>query len=472
MNGAMPEFTRDEVRVLLAETLRRGGGFAELFCEDTLHTSLYVEDGEVQAVVSGSERGTSLRLERGGVQFMASSNDVSLPALMKQASLLAEAAAAEGAASPSAPVEPFAAYAPRGLSPVEISPASVSLEEKLARCREGEEGAREHDSRLVQVSARYLDSLQSVFTANSRGAWAGDRRARTTFFVQAVARDSAGGRLYTGMQSAGGTLGFELFRERPAREVGADAARIAVLQLEGVPAPAGEMTVVVGASAGGTLIHEACGHGLEGDLVMTGVSVYSGRVGQKVASELVTVVDDGAFANARGTEEVDDEGTPSQRVMLIENGVLRGFLHSLRTAERLGMPPTGNGRRQNFRETPIPRMRNTFVLPGRSHPQDVLASVKEGLYVAKMGGGQVDVTSGNFVFHISEGYLIRDGRLGRPVRGATLTGCGPDVLASVDMVGSDFGFGIGTCGKDGQWVPVSNAQPTLRIPKIVVGGQA
>jgi TldD protein len=455
-----------EVRRILDEALSLGGTFAEIFLENSFHTQLALEDGSIERVSSGQTGGAGLRVERRETIHFASTNEASPEALAALARSVARGVGAKREIS----CPDLARRSLASPSPVEVQPEEISLEAKAEVVREAERGARERDARVRQVRATYLDHAQDVLVANSDGVWDTDRRVRTTLFVEAVARD--GQRMFTGFQSAGGTVGFELFKQESPFEVGREAARIAVLQLEGAPAPAGEMAVVLGASAGGVMIHEACGHGLEGDLVMSGVSIYAGRVGEQVASPLVTVVDDGTLPNARGTEKMDDEGSATRKVVLIERGALKGFLHSLKTARALSMPPTGNGRRQGFRNLPIPRMRNTYVARGETHPRDIVASVKDGLYVAKMGGGQVDVVSGHFVFHVSEGYLIRDGRLDRPVRGATLTGCGPEILKSVDMVGSDFGFGIGTCGKDGQWVPVSNAQPTLRIPKMVVGGVA
>ena len=220
------------------------------------------------------------------------------------------------------------------------------------------------------------------------------------------------------------------------------------------------------------MVHEACGHVFEADFIVKGLSVYAGKLGERVASEIVTVFDDGTMPQKRGTNRVDDEGTPVSNVLLIEKGVLRGFLHDRKSALALGMAPTGNGRRESFRHLPIPRMRNTCIAPGATPPEEIVAGVREGIFVAGIGGGEVDIVAGNFVFHCSEAYLIRDGKIAEPIRDATLTGNGPEILASIDAVGSDFGFNVGTCGKDGQSVPVADAQPTIRIPAIVVGGTA
>ena len=286
----------------------------------------------------------------------------------------------------------------------------------------------------------------------------------------AFARES--GLIRSALEVKAETSGFELFERETPEAIGREAARQAVLQLSARPAPAGTFTVVLSSSAGGTMVHEACGHVFEGDFIEKGLSVYAGRLGQKVASELITVFDDGTMPQKRGTNSVDDEGTPVSNVLLIENGVLRGYLLDRRSAAALGMKPTGNGRRQSFRHLPIPRMRNTCIAPGKTPPEEIVRGVREGIFVADIGGGEVDIVAGNFVFHCTEAYLIRDGVIGEPIRDATLTGNGPEILKSIDAVGTDLGFQIGTCGKDGQAVPVSDAQPTIRIPAIVVGGTA
>lgn len=271
-------------------------------------------------------------------------------------------------------------------------------------------------------------------------------------------------------EATSASRGWEFLSEAKVAEVVRNAARIACVQLEAAPAPSGTMPVVLSSQAGGTMVHEACGHGLEADFYLKRLSIYTGRLGQKVASGKVSVVDDGTLPGRRGTSRIDDEGLPAQRVPLIDKGVLVGLLHTRRTARRLRAAPTGNGRRQSHHHLPIPRMRNTFICPGEDDPEEILASVPDGLFVAHVGGGEVDIVSGNFVFHCAEAYRIRRGKRAEAVRDATLTGAGPAVLASIDRVGRDLGWGEGTCGKEGQHVPVSHAQPTIRIPALVVGG--
>jgi TldD protein len=297
-----------------------------------------------------------------------------------------------------------------------------------------------------------------------------DNRVGTVFFVQVVSVQD--GVTQTGYEPVGGCLGFELFDIYSPEQVADMAANRSLLMLEAREAPMGMMSVVLSSDAGGTMIHEAIGHGLEADLVQQGLSVYARRVGEKVASPVITVVDDSTLPGKRGSFCFDDEGIPSQKTVLVDKGVLQGYLFDWLTARKDGVQSTGNGRRESYRYKPIPRMTNTLIAPGASSPGDIIRSVHSGLFVKKMGGGQVDTVNGNFVFEVSEGYLIDNGRVGDPVRGATLTGNGPEILRQIDMVGDDLGFTIGTCGKDGQGAPVASGQPTLRIPEIVVGGKA
>ena len=324
------------------------------------------------------------------------------------------------------------------------------------------------DQRIRQVKASYAERRQEVFIANSEGQAVEDTRAGLVFFVQAVAADD--GVIQTGYEPVGGAVGLELFDEHPPEAVAKEAARRAILMLEARPAPGGRMPVVLASRAGGTMIHEAVGHGLEADLCVEGLSVYAGKLGQEVASPLVTVIDDATNPGKRGALGCDDEGSPGARTVLIEKGRLTAFMTDRLYSRKGELPLSGNGRRESYRHRPICRMTNTLIAPGASDPEEILKCTEAGLYVVKMGGGQVNTVNGDFVFEVSEGYLIEKGRVGQPVRGATLVGSGPEVLRSIDLVGSDLGWSIGTCGKDGQGVPVGDAQPTLRIAELLVGG--
>jgi TldD protein len=296
-----------------------------------------------------------------------------------------------------------------------------------------------------------------------------DSRVSIMAMIQVVAR--AGDQIQTGIETLGGSVGYELFDTDSLEKAATRAARRAVRMLTASPAPAGRMPVILSSEAGGTMIHEAVGHGLEADLAQQRLSVYSGRLGDRIASKAVSVVDDSTLAGKRGSFRFDDEGTPSQRTVLIDKGILKAYMYDRLTALKDGVSSSGNGRRESYRSRPIPRMTNTLILPGTEDPKAILGSTPTGLYVVRMGGGQVNTINGDFVFEVSEGYRIENGRIGEPVRGATLTGNGPEVLMQIDCVGSDLGYAIGTCGKDGQGAPVADAQPTIRIPEMTIGGE-
>jgi len=457
----------DTVGDVLRELLSRGGDFAEIFVESDRGISLLWESQALDEAASGQESGAGLRLVLGDETFFASGNDLSPEGLLRLASGLASMVPAG-----LAPCAPRVGVPTRASSvcDVEVDPAAIDMRDKVALLERADRAARGLDPRVTQVSARYRDSERRILVASSDGVFATDRTVYTTLLASVVARE--GDLVRTAIEVVAGTRGFEIARERPPEVLGREAAHAACLQLEAEPAPAGTFTVVLSSKAGGTMVHEACGHGLEGDFALKGLSVYAGKVGQQVASPLVTVVDDGTIPGKRGSFGIDDEGTPSRRTVLIESGVLKGYLHSRRTGALLAQPLTGNGRRESYRHLPIPRMSNTLIAPGGDDPEAIVGSVADGIFVADMGGGEVDIVSGNFVFHCTEAYRIRDGKIAEPLRDVMLTGNGPDVLGRVDRVGRDLGYQVGTCGKDGQGVPVSDAQPTIRIPGIVVGGLA
>jgi TldD protein len=454
----------DLVREILDACLACGGDRSELFAERTATTTLRLDGGRLEEAAAGVDSGVALSVMDGDQVLFANSNRTDREGLLALAERLARATAKErrAVAAPPSPTPP------RVHSAVSIYPSSVATPRKVAVLRRAEDSARLQDARVTQVTCLYRDAEQNVLVADSTGRFATDLRVFVTLYVVAVARERD--QVRTGVESASETRGFEFFDMTPPEEIGREAARQALLQLEAKPAPAGTFTVVLSSKAGGTMVHEACGHGLEADFIEKGLSVYAGRLGERVASPLVSVVDDGTLASKRGTAAIDDEGAPTTRVVLIDKGVLRGFLHSRRTAQKFKTAPTGNGRRESYRHLPIPRMRNTIILPGESDPAAILSEVSDGVFISHMGGGEVDVATGNFVFHCSEAYRIRNGKLAEPLRDATLVGNGPEVLSTIDAVGRDLGFGVGTCGKEGQHVPVADAQPTLRIPRIVIGG--
>jgi len=373
-------------------------------------------------------------------------------------------------------VEKFGLNAQNGhnLYPVLTAPTETAFSDRVELVKRADRAARAFDSRVFQVQAAYADNLRHVMVATSEGILTLDRQPLARLSVSALARQN-GGPPQRGHAGGGGRVELDFFlKEHTPEHFAADAAREAIAMLDAVEAPAGEMTVVLGPGWPGILLHEAVGHGLEADFNRKGVSAFSGRIGQKVASELCTVIDDGTIGNRRGSLNVDDEGHPTRRNVLIEKGVLRGYLQDKLSSTLLKAESTGSGRRESYAHIPMPRMTNTFMLAGESDPEEIIRSVPKGLYCANFGGGQVDITSGNFVFSASESYLIEDGKLTRPVRNATLIGNGPEALKYVSMVGNDLKLdeGIGTCGKEGQSVPVGVGIPTIKIDKMTVGGTA
>ncbi len=449
---------------ILNSCLAGGGELSELFVEKSTGLTVMMDDGKVEKVVAGTDFGAGLRLIHQHKTYYAHTNQVDesgLGPLAKNLSAMA-GGAARGLA-------PFAPVQPGLLTKVQKPPQDVDTARKVDMVRAAEATARSYDPRIRQVAVMYRDLRQDVRVANSLGVDVIDKRVQVVLMVQCVAEQ--GGLLQTGYEVHGGSVGMEVFDDMGPEEVARTAARRAILMLEADPAPGGAMPVVLHSDAGGTMIHEAVGHGLEADHINENMSVYAGRLNEQVASPLINVVDDGTIMGKRGSLGFDDEGVPSRRNLLIENGVLKAYMQDRLSALKMGVEPSGNGRRESYLHIPVPRMTNTMILPGTHDPDSIISQTPNGLLVKKMGGGQVNPVNGDFVFEVSEGYLIKDGKIGAPVRGATLTGNGPQVLMDIDLVGSDLGFGIGTCGKDGQGAPVADAQPTLRIPNIVVGGQ-
>ncbi len=442
----------------------RGAEFVELFFERSFVHTVSCEDRRVERVSSGWDEGFGIRVMTGWRTAYGYSNIIDRDEILR----LGREVVTELGIGTGNTVTPREAR--RGSTEGIDEPAdTVPVDKKAALVLEADRAARNAGSEISQVQASFGDSLQRVWIFNSEGDAVGDERRQVLFTVRAVARDHSG--LQTAYRTLGGRRGFEILRDGSHERLAAEAGESAIMVLRAKRAPAGTMTVVLGGQAGGTMIHEAIGHGLEGDAAEKGLSIYSGRIGELVASPLITVIDDATLDGKRGSYVFDDEGVPAQKTVSVENGVLRRYLLDRRTACRLGLASTGNGRRESYRFRPIVRMSNTLIAPGESDPGEIISSVADGLYVVRMGGGQVDTSSGDFVFKVNEAYRIREGKTAEPVRGATLIGNGPTILAEIDMVGNDLGFDIGTCGKDGQLVPVADAQPTVRIPAITVGGE-
>lgn len=456
---------------VLQKALRRGGALAELFFERTESTRVIYEGGRVDKVIDGTDRGAGLRVIHDNKSVYGYTTDLSQGSLEALAETLSEAVGGAGPGSvvakewrkPRSPAEAIAGHR------IQRSPREATLAQKIELARRADQAAREELPAARQVSSAVLDSLRSTLVVNSDGTVASNEKTYVQCFVQVVGEKD--GRVETAYESDGGFVGLEFFEATPPEQLGREAARRVGVLLDAAPAPAGTMTVVLSSEAGGTMIHEAVGHGLEADLACNGLSVYQGKVGTQVASPLITVIDDGTIPAKRGSYSYDDEGTPAQKNVLIENGVLKGYLVDRLSAMKFDLMATGNGRRESFRNKPIVRMTNTYIAPGKDDPAEILASTPRGIFVKAMGGGQVNTVTGDFVFAVTEGYLIENGKLGAPIRGATLVGNGPKVLSIVDRVGSDLGYSTGTCGKDGQGAPVTDAQPTIRIPELIVGGK-
>ena len=454
-----------DLGAVLKRALSSGGDFAEVFIERSAPLSLVCEDSRLEKVMSGLDCGAGVRLIFGQRTAYAYTNELTTGSLLEIADAVRQAAG--GDLHPST-INLIKAN-PRIDLPVKKAPEGVPTARKVAMVLQADSVARSFDPRVRQAMVSYRENRQQVLIANSDGVLAEDERMYLTALVHVVAAD--GEIVQTGYEPIGGIAGMELFDAHPLEKAAETAARRAVMMLSARKAPAGRMPVVLSADAGGTMIHEAVGHGLEADLAQSGLSVYSNKRGVRIASPLITVVDDATLPGRRGSFRFDDEGVHAERTVLVDKGILKTFMYDRLTAMKDGARSTGNGRRESYNHRPIPRMTNTMIVPGESSPGDILRSTTNGLFVEKMGGGQVNTVNGDFVFEVSEGYLIENGTIGELVRGATLTGNGPQVLLSIDRVGSDLGFSIGTCGKDGQGAPVSDAQPTLRIPEITVGGE-
>jgi TldD protein len=461
-------------RKILSEALREGGEFADLYFEQTRSIVIVCEEDRIEKAISGLDMGVGLRVLFGGRTIYSFTNQITEGALFDLASKISGVVKEDGEERVTNLVHhPHASLSNpligKSSFPIERDPKDISIGEKVSVVKRANDVARRLDPHVQQVKVLYRDVSQILSIANSEGFSTEGERIGTIFSVQVVS--AKGDVIQTGYEPVGGTMGFELFDLYPPEGVAEKATKRSLLMLSARKAPMGRMPVVLSSEAGGTMIHEAIGHGLEADLAQQGLSVYSGKVGEIVASSLITVVDDPTLSQKRGSYAFDDEGTTSQRTLLVEEGVLRGYLYDRLTALKEGVKSTGNGRRESYQHKPIPRMSNTLIVPGKTKPEGIVRSIEKGLFVKKMGGGQVNTVNGDFVFEVSEGSLIEKGSMGEPVRGAILTGNGPQILKEIDMVGDDLGFGIGTCGKDGQGVPVADAQPTLRIPEIVVGGQ-
>lgn len=456
----------ESVQRILAAALRNGGDLAELYLENVENLRLALDDQRLEGATQGNDIGGGVRVFYGNTAAYAYTDDLSEAALIEAAH--AAAAAARGTNQPRVAIN--LTKTPSRLDfPIQRRYEEMRTADKAAILRQMDQAARRYSPYITQVGAAYNQTSRRVWIFNSDGLWVEDDREILEFTVNVVAR--RGETIQSMRTGLGGQMGLELLESKDPLAMTVDTAESAVKMLDARPAPAGEMPVVISNGWGGVLFHEACGHCMEADFITRGASAYGDMVGQRVGPDFLTAVDDGTLPGRRGSLRFDDEGTPSQRTVLIENGILKEYMWDLTEARRVGRASTGNGRRESFRHMPMPRMTNTFIAAGPHDPEEMIRTIKKGFYAKKLGGGQVEIGRGDYVFAVTEGYLIEDGKLTTPVKGATLVGNGPETLRQIDMIGADFDLdpGVGTCGK-GQGAKVSVGQPTVRVPKLTVGG--
>ena len=457
------------VQKTLGAALRSGGEWAEVFVEDRRTSSGRLDDGRIEELSSMRDRGAGIRVVVGETTGFAHTADLSEDGL-RQAAEAASAVARSGGGGVKE-VALTEQTQPRVNTP-KVLPESIEKAAKVAILKRANDGARAAGGAITQVSARYGDTRRRILVANSDGLLASDDQVRTHFNVMATATGDTG--MQTGYNSTGFTVGWELFDDIDIEAFARTAAERAITKLRARPAPSGPVPVVLAKGSGGVMFHEACGHGLEADAVQKNMTVYAGRKGEQVASPLVTLVDDGTMGPEWGSFSIDDEGRPATRNVLIQDGVLTDYMYDYLRSRKEGREvSTGNGRRQAYDYLPMVRMTNTYVLAGESDPDEILRQTPTGVYIAHLGGGQVNTATGDFVFGIEEAYLIENGEITEPIREANLIGNGPEVLKNIDAVGNDFAMGSpGMCGKMGQSVPVGDGQPTLRVTALTVGGTA
>jgi TldD protein len=461
--------TPSDLQKYLGESLSAGGDYADLYFEYLTTTGISVDESMVKSASQGISAGCGVRVVAGERTGYAHTDDLAPEKILRAArtaALIARGPAKE-------PIQGFKEQAPHQLYQIPSPSADADIAAKLELVMRADRAARAHDPRIVQVRAAFVDELRQILVAGSDGTYATDVQPLARFSLTCIAK--SGNNSGKGTSGGGGRVGIDYFQTEKTPEYFArEAARQALIQLDAREAPAGEMEVVLGPGWPGILLHEAIGHGLEADFNRKGTSAFTGLVGKRVASPKCTIVDNGTLPSRRGSINVDDEGSPTQNTVLIEKGILKRYLSDKLSSRLMGLPDTGNGRRESYEHIPMPRMTNTYMLPGDDSPEDIIRSVKRGVYAVNFGGGQVDITNGKFVFSTSEAYLIEDGKITAPLKDCTLIGNGPDALTKVSMVGNDLQLdeGVGTCGKDGQSVPVGVGIPTIKLDLITVGGTA
>ena len=461
--------TPNDLQSYLGDALSAGGDYADLYFEYLTSTAISVDESIVKSASQGISAGCGVRVLSGERTGYAYTDDLA-PDKIRRAARTA-ALIARGPAK--SPVQGFKEASSHQLYPITSPSADADITAKLDLVMRADRAARAYDSRIVQVRGSYADQVRQILVIGSDGTFATDVQPLARFNVFTIAK--SGENSTRGSAGGGGRIGIDYFlKDKTPEHFAHEAARQSIIQLDAREAPAGEMEVVLGPGWPGILLHEAIGHGLEADFNRKGTSAFAGMLGKRVASDKCTVVDNGTLPSRRGSINVDDEGSPTQNTVLIEKGILKGYLSDKLSSKLMGMPDTGNGRRESYEHIPMPRMTNTYMLAGQDSPEDIIRSVKRGVYAVNFGGGQVDITNGKFVFSTSEAYMIEDGRVTAPLKNCTLIGNGPDALTKVSMVGNDLQLdeGVGTCGKDGQSVPVGVGIPTLKLDSMTVGGTA
>lgn len=463
--GGVNLIERDLIKDILGKALSTGGDFAEVFIEDTERSTLGLVNGKIETAVSGRDFGIGIRIFKGLRSIYAYTNDTSRESLLHTAS---SAALALGEIREDKAVD-LIERVNANIHPIVYVPRSIDIAKKVAKIKEAYKAAKDYSKEIAQVMSNYVDVDQRVAIANSEGLYTEDRRIRTRFAVQAIASD--GKENQTGYEAPGKGMGFELFDIVDAAQCGKEAARIAVTMLHAPLCPSGKMVVAIDNGFGGVIFHEACGHSLEATAVAKGNSEFAGKLGQKIASDKVTAIDDGTMPNEWGSLNIDDEGNPTRKNVLIEKGILKGYMIDKLNGRRMNMEATGSSRRQSYRFAPTSRMTNTYIAPGNDENHDIIQSMDYGLYAKKMGGGSVNPVTGEFNFAVLEGYLVKNGKIDTPVRGATLIGKGSEILKKIDMVGKELDLAAGMCGSVSGSIPTNVGQPLIRVSEITVGGR-
>ena len=453
------------VEKILNEALSTGGDFAEIFVEKKNNCGLFMIDGKIESSLSGRDFGIGIRIFKDLYSVYGYTNDMTEENLLKTARKIAEAVKGIRADITINLLKQDI----KNYNKIEIYPETVLKKNKIDIMRRGYTAAKEYDSEISQVRVSYSDSKQNILVANSEGIWAEDERVRGRIRIESVA--SSGTEMQTGSMGPGASKGFEFFEKMDVESYGREASRIAKTILHADYSPSGKMPVIIDNGFGGVIFHEACGHGLEATSVAKGNSVFAGKIGQMIASPVVSAVDDGTIPNEWGTINIDDEGTPSRRNLLIENGILKGYMIDKLNGRRMGMASTGSGRRESYKYAPTSRMTNTFILNGKSSLDEMISSVEKGIYAKYMGGGSVNPATGNFNFAVMEGYLIENGKITSPVRGATLIGSGSEILKKIEMVGNNLAYGQGMCGSVSGSICTNVGQPAVKVSEITVGGR-